>query len=96
MISSSDKLPSACTKSYLDGLKGTDVQIPVYTEKQGLFSDRVRVYGYALFHLTGYTLTNGEPVFYGYFTRGVQTSSAASTTSAPYLGAGSVSLTSQG
>jgi len=91
------RLPSSCTKAHLDGLIGTDVQVPVWGEVSGwLFGQRAEIYGYALYRLTGYTLTNGEPVFAGYFTRGVQQSAAAGTSSAPYLGAGSVSLTSQG
>ncbi|MCW2618797.1 MAG: uncharacterized protein JWR28_1946 [Modestobacter sp.] len=96
---SSNWQPSRCTKAHLDGLIGTDVQIPVYDDVTGwlLSGLRAHVYGYALFHLTGYTLTTGEPVFYGYFTRGVQESGApSSTTTAPYLGAGSVHLTTQG
>jgi len=90
-----NRLPSTCTKAHLDELRNTDVQIPVWGDAS-LLGQRVEIYGYALFHLTSYTLTTGEPVLYGYFTRGVQTTSSAATTSAPYLGAGSVSLTSQG
>jgi Flp pilus assembly protein TadG len=94
------RLPSGCTAEHLDGLVGTDVQIPVYDDVIGwLFGGwRAEIYGYAVFHLTGYTLTSGEPVFYGYFTRGVQESggTTSSTTTAPYLGAGTVHLTTQG
>ena len=89
-------LPSSCTKAHLDALKNTDVQIPVWGDAS-IFTQRAEVYGYALFHLTSYTLTSGEPVFSGYFTRGVQTAGdTTSNTSAPYLGSGSVQLTSQG
>jgi Flp pilus assembly protein TadG len=97
------RLPGACTTSYLNGLIGSDIQIAVWDDvtSWSFGGYRAAVYGYALFHLTSYTLTSGEPVFYGYFTRGVQESGAApasttSTSSAPYLGSGSVHLTTSG
>jgi Flp pilus assembly protein TadG len=93
------QLPSSCTATYLNSLIGTDLQIPVYDDVNGwLFGGyQGHVYGYTVFHLTGYTLTTGEPQFTGYFTRGVQqTTTGSSTSSAPYLGSGSVHLSSQG
>ena len=100
LFGGSTTLPAACSRAYLDGLIGTDVQIPVWDGLDSWISGgyRAEVYGYALFHLTGYTLTSGEPVLYGYFTRGVQVSGAApvSTSAAPYLGSGSVHLAPQG
>ena len=102
LFGGSTKLPAVCNKPYLDGLIGTDVQIPVWDGLDSWIAGgyRAQVYGYALFHLTGYTLTSGEPVLYGYFTRGVQVSGAApvstSSSAAPYLGSGSVHLAPQG
>jgi len=95
------KLPSSCTSAYLNGLVGTNLQVPVWGDINGsLFTGyRAVVYGYALFHLTGYTLTSDAPLFYGYFTRGVSQTSAttgSTSTTAPYLGSGSISLGNQG
>ncbi|MCZ2804467.1 pilus assembly protein TadG-related protein [Modestobacter sp. VKM Ac-2983] len=94
-------LPNRCSAKHLDGLIGTDLQIPVWDDVDGwLFGGyRAHVYGYALFHLTGYELTYGEPTFYGYFTRAVVPLSATSptgTTPAADLGATSISLSPQG
>jgi Flp pilus assembly protein TadG len=94
------RLPAPCDRAHLDGLIGKDIQIAVWDDvtSWSFGSYRAEVYGYALFHLTSYTLTAGEPVLYGYFTRGVQASgpAPASTSTAPYLGAGSVHLTTSG
>jgi hypothetical protein len=82
-------LPSRCTASYLNGLKNKDILIPVYDDVTSWFGigPRVRVYGYAVYHLVNYQLSySGELTLYGYFSRGVQRSS----------GAGSVSLSPQG
>ncbi|MCZ2810083.1 pilus assembly protein TadG-related protein [Modestobacter sp. VKM Ac-2979] len=97
----SSVLPNRCSRAYLDSLIGNDLQIPVWDDLDGwLFGGyRAHVYGYALFHLTGYQLTYGEPVFYGYFTRAVVPASATSSTGstpAANLGATSISLSPQG
>ncbi|MGY5884691.1 pilus assembly protein TadG-related protein [Modestobacter lacusdianchii] len=96
----SSVLPNRCSASHLDSLIGTDLQIPVWDYVDGwIFGNRAHVYGYALFHLTGYQLTSSEPVFYGYFTRAVVAGAPASSTStapAADLGATSISLTPQG
>jgi Flp pilus assembly protein TadG len=87
-------VPDRCTgTTYLNGLKNKDIQIPVYDKVTydkvfGWFGfdPRAHVYGYAVYHVVNYQLAYGELKLYGYFSRGVQSSS----------GAGSVSLSPQG
>jgi uncharacterized membrane protein len=86
------ELPVGCTGSYLAGLVGRDVQIPVW-DSTGTSS--YHVFGYSAFHVTGYDPSTASPALSGYFTlsaRQVNDTTPPATT-APDLGARSVFLT---
>jgi Flp pilus assembly protein TadG len=88
-------LPASCTGAYLASLIGTDILFPVWDQVTGSGGNlRIRVYGYAAFHITGYDVYSADPALYGWFTYAAQQSDATTntTTSAPDLGARSVYL----
>jgi hypothetical protein len=87
-------LPPGCTGTYLSGLVGSDVVLPVFDAVGGSGSARTfRVYGYGAFHVTGYD--GSSPALLGYFTYAAKQSDATTppSTVAPDLGARSVFLT---
>jgi len=84
-------LPSGCTNASFTSMIGRDVVIPVWDTQQG---QEYRVYGYAAFHVTGWT-GSGARKLTGYFThlaRQVDDATPPPTT-APDLGARAVFLT---
>jgi Flp pilus assembly protein TadG len=85
-------LPAGCTASYLAGLVGTDLVIPVFDSVTGSGSAQsFHVYGYAAFHVSAAS-TSGLT---GWFTVAARQISATTPpdTTAPDLGARSVFLT---
>jgi Putative Flp pilus-assembly TadE/G-like len=85
-------LAGGCTNAYLATLIGRDVTIPVWAEEVGT---TFRVYGYAAFRVTGFSLTAGDRKLQGYFTRSARQVDATTPpeTPAPDLGANDVFLT---
>lgn len=86
-------LAGGCTNAYLATLINRDIAIPVWTEEPGA---TFRVYGYAAFRVTGFSLATGDRKLLGYFTRSarqVGDSTPPSDATAPALGANDVFLT---
>jgi len=85
-------LAGGCTNAYLASLIGRDVTIPVWAEEPGA---TFRVYGYAAFRVTGFSLTAGDRKLQGYFTRSARQidDPTPPATPAPDLGANDVFLT---
>lgn len=88
-------LSSACTSAYLGGLLNRDVAIPIWSETPGT---HFKVYGYASFRVTNFSLAAGNRKLVGYFNRSVRQvddPTAPTDTTAPDLGARAVFLTKQ-
>jgi Putative Flp pilus-assembly TadE/G-like len=89
-------VPAGCTSSYLGGLVGKNLVLPVYDSTAGSGgSTTYHVYGYAAFHVSSVS-TSGTPALSGYFARvarQINVSTPPSSNAAPDLGAESVFLT---
>jgi len=86
-------LAAGCTNAYLATLIGRDISIPVWAEEPGA---DFRLYGYAAFRVTGFSLATGDRKLLGYFTRSARQigdTTPPADTAAPDLGANDVFLT---